>query len=69
MRVVDRLDRLRHDRIVRGHNQHHDIRHLRATCPHRRKGRVARCIEEGHLHAALIDLIGTDMLGNAAGLA
>jgi hypothetical protein len=49
--VVDRLDRLRHHRIVGGHHQHHDVGHLRAARAHRGEGRVARRVEEGQHRA------------------
>ena len=45
--VADRLDRLRHDAVVRRHHQHHDVRHLRAACAHGGEGRVAGRVDEG----------------------
>ena len=70
LRMRNRLDRLRHDGIIRRHDQNHDIRHLRAACAHRGEGRVARRIEERQMRAAFgRDLIGTDMLGDTASFA
>ena len=43
---------------------------MSATGAHLREGLVARCVEEGDLRlVGQADLIGTDMLGNAPGLA
>ena len=67
--VMDRLDRLRHDRVVGRHHQHHDVRHLRATGPHGGEGRMARRVEEGERRAVHVDLIGADMLRDPARLA
>ena len=69
-RVIDRLDRLRHDRVVGSDDQHHDIGHLRTARPHGRESRVARRIEEGQQLATIgFDLIGTDVLRDAPGFA
>ena len=45
--VADRLDRLRHDAVVGGDHQHHDVGHLRAAGAHGGEGGVARGVEEG----------------------
>ena len=67
--MADRFNRLRHDRIVRGHNQHHDIRHLRARARIEVKaawpGVSRKVISCRHS----VDLIGADMLGDATGFA
>ena len=47
--VADRLDRLRHDAVVGGHDQHDDVGHLGAAGAHRREGRVAGRVDEGDL--------------------
>ena len=67
--MVDCLNRLRHDPIIRGHYQNHDIGHLGATGPHGRKGGMARRINEGDFRATRRGhLIGADVLGNATRL-
>ena len=44
--MADRLDGLGHDTVIGGHDQHHDIGDLGTTGTHRRKGGVARRIDE-----------------------
>ena len=44
--VRDRLDRLRHDRVVGGDDEHDDVGHLRAARAHRGERLVARRVEE-----------------------
>ena len=69
-RMGDRLDRLRHDAVIGRDDEHDDIRHLGAAGAHRREGGVAGRIDEGHRQAVRRrDLIGADMLGDAAGFA
>ena len=68
--VADRLDRLLHDAVIGGDDQHDDVGDVGAARAHRGEGLVARRVDEGDLLAALQrDLIGADMLGDAAGLA
>ena len=67
--VVDRLDRLRHDAVVGGHHDHGDVRDLGAAGAHGREGLVARRVEEGDRVAVVVDLVGADVLRDAAGLA
>ena len=63
---MDRLTRLRHDTVVGGDHQHHDVGGLGTTGTHRRECLVARRVEEGD-HALLrLDVIGADVLGDAA---
>src|SRR5512146_646451 len=47
-RVVDRLDRLRHDAVICGHDENNQVGHLGSACPHGRKSFVTRSIEAGH---------------------
>jgi hypothetical protein len=68
-RVVNRLDGLRHDAVVRGNHQHDDIGHLRAPRTHRGERLVARRIEERDDAARRLHVVGADVLGDAAGLA
>ena len=68
--VVDGLDRLRHDAVVGRHHEHDDVRHLGAAGAHGGERLVARRIDERHLVAERRrDLIGADVLGDAARLA
>ena len=67
--VMDRLDRLRHDAVVGRDDQHHDIGHLGAARAHGGERGVARRVDEGDLLAVALDLIGADVLGDAARLA
>ena len=67
--VADRLFGLRHDAVVGRHDQHGDIGHVGAAGPHFGEGLVARRIDEGDLAAVLLDLIGADVLRDAAAFA
>ena len=66
--VIDRFHRLRHHAVVGGDDQDRDVGRLRAAGAHGGEGLVARRVDEGDLLAVLLDLIGADMLGDAAGL-
>ena len=46
LRVVDRLDGLRHHAVVGGHHQHHHVGHVRAAGTHGRERLVAGRIDE-----------------------
>src|SRR3546814_5362578 len=60
---------LRHYTVVGSHHQNDDIGCLGTASTHGGKRFVARSIQEGH-HAALgLDVVGADVLGNAAGFA
>ena len=52
-RVRDRLDGLRHDGIVGGHDEHDDVRDLRAARAHCRKRFVAGRVQERDLAVAI----------------
>ena len=67
--VVDRLDGLRHDAVVGGDHDHGDVGDLGAAGAHRGERLVARRVEEGDRLAVVVDLVGADVLGDAAGLA
>ena len=64
--MVDRLDCLRHDAVVRSDDQHNDIRNGRAARAHGGKRFVSGRIEEGNRLASDRDGICADMLRNAA---
>ena len=66
--VVDELNRLRHDAVVGGNDEYRDIGRLRAAGAHCRERLVAGRVDEGDLLAVLLDLVGADMLGDAARL-
>ena len=67
--VRDRFLRRRHHAVVGGNHQDHDVGHLGAAGAHGGKRFVARRVEEGDLLALNLDLVGADVLGDAAGLA
>ena len=68
--MIDRLDRLRHDGIVGRHDKHHDVRDLRAPCPHGRERRVAGSVQERQDRIVpRRDLVGAYVLRDAASLA
>ncbi len=67
--VVDRLDRLGHDTVIGGHDQHDDVGGLRATGAHGREGGVARRVDERDPLVVPHHLVGPDVLGDATGLA
>ena len=64
--MVDGLDRLRHDAVVGRHDDDRNVRYGGAAGAHRRKGFVARRIEEGHHAPCRLDVIGANVLGNTA---
>jgi hypothetical protein len=47
LRVADRLDRLRHDRVFGRDDEDYDVGHLRTAGPHCGEGLVTRRVEEG----------------------
>ena len=67
--VVDRLDGLRHDAVVRGDDDHRDVGHAGAAGAHRGERLMARCVEEGELLAVVLHLIRADVLGDPTRLA
>ena len=67
-RMLDSFYRLRHDTVIGGNHQHHDIRGLSTTRTHRGKCCVTRCIKECNRAVFCFCLVGTNMLGNTASL-
>jgi hypothetical protein len=74
--VIDGFQGLRHDAIVSGYHQHHDVRHLRSASTHAGESFVTRGIEEDDLAAegrrvgiGDRNFVCADVLGDAASLA
>ena len=67
--VVDGFDGLRHDAVVGGHDENHDVGGLGAAGAHGGEGGVARGVDEGDRLVVPHDLVGPDVLGDATGLA
>ena len=74
--VIDGFEGLGHDAVVGGHDHDDDVGDLGAACTHAGEGLVAGGIEEDDLAAegrrvflGDADLVGTDVLGDAAGFA
>ena len=67
--VVDGLDGLGHDAVIGSHDQNRDIGHVRTAGTHGGECLVARRVEEGDQAVVDLDLISTDGLCDAAGLA
>ncbi len=65
----NRLDRLRHDTVVGGHDQHGDICDLRAASAHGSERLVAWRVQEDDAPAFLLDDVGADALGDPTGFA
>ena len=66
LRMIDCLDGLRHYAVVCRNHEDRDIRNLRAACAHRRERLMSRRIEEDDLLSFADDLIGTNVLCDAA---
>ena len=67
--VVDRLDGLRHDAVIGGHHQYHDVSDLGPTRSHGGEGLVTRRVDEGDRMPVPFDLVRADVLGDPTGLA
>ena len=67
-RVGDGLLRLRHHAVVGCDDEDGDVGDLRAAGAHGGERLVARRVEEGDLPAVVVDLVGADVLGDAARL-
>ena len=71
--VVQRLDRLRHHTVVGRDHEDRDVGRLGTTGTHGGERLVTRGVDEGDLALFAVDLggdlVGTDVLGDAAGLA
>src|SRR4051812_36099518 len=69
LRVVDRLAGLRHHAVVGRDDDDRDVGDLGAAGAHGGERLVAGRVEEGDDLVADVDLVGADVLGDAAGLA
>jgi hypothetical protein len=67
--VVDGLLGLGLDAVVGRDNDHREVGHVGAAGAHGGESLVARRVEEGHDLVVVVDLVGADVLGDAAGLA
>ena len=69
-RVLDRLNGLRHDAIIRGDHEHDLVSDLGATSAHCGECFVARRVDEHHgMPVRRVDSVSADALRDAAGLA
>ena len=67
--VVNSLDRLWHNAVIGGDDQHDDVSHIGPTRPHGRECRVARRVDEGDPRSFVIDAVGANMLRDPASFA
>ena len=67
--MLDGFLGLRHDAVVGRHHQDHDVGRLRAAGTHGGERLVARRVEERDHAARRFHVVGTDVLGDAAGFA
>ncbi len=67
--VIDGFDGLRHDAVVGGHHQDDDIGDFRAAGAHARERLVAGRVDEHDFAVVLLDVVGADVLRDAAGFA
>ena len=65
--MVDGFLGLRHHAVIGGHDQDHDIRHLRAARAHARESFMARCVHEHHAAVVHQNFVGSDVLGDSPG--
>ena len=69
LRVIHRLDGLRHDAVIGGDDEHDDVRDRRPARPHRGECGVAGGVEEGDALVFARNGIRADVLRDAARLA
>ena len=68
LRVVESLDGLRLDAVIRSDDEYGDVGNLSAARAHRGEGLVSRRVEEDERVAVVFDARGSDVLRDAAGL-
>ena len=64
--MINCLDRLRHNAIIRSNHQHRNIRGIGSPHTHRRKRLMARCIQEGNTLPINGNHVSTDCLCDTA---
>ena len=69
LHVLERLVGLRHETVVSRHHKHGDVGDIGTAGAHLVEGGVTGRVEEGDLAVFELDLIGADVLGDAACLA
>ncbi len=64
--VVNGFHRLGHNAVIGSNHKNGNIRNVRTTRPHGSKRLMSGCVKEGNIPAAVLHLISTNMLRNAA---
>ncbi|MCH8948906.1 MAG: hypothetical protein IIB87_00830 [Chloroflexi bacterium] len=67
--MANRFLGLRHHSVIGRHHQHGDVGHIGAACPHFGECFVAGRIDKRNTAAFFFDLVGADVLCNAAAFA
>ena len=74
LRMAQRLQRLRHDAVIGGNHQHHDVGDIGAPGAHGAERGMTRRVEKSDLSQAFFRIgmgdgnrVGADVLGDAAG--
>lgn len=67
LRVVDTLYGLRFDSFIRSHDDDGDVGELRSSGAHDGEGLMSGSIQECYPVPVLLDLVGTDLLGDSSG--
>ena len=67
--MLDGFLRLRHDAVISCHHQNHNVGRVGTTGTHGGERLVTRGIEKRHHAARGFHVVGTNVLGNAPGLA
>ena len=67
--MIERLNGLGHHAVIGGNDENDNVCGARTASTHGGKRLVARSIDKGDLATLFDDLVGTDVLGDAAGFA
>ena len=65
--MINGFNGLRHHAVIGGHHQNDDVGDFGAARPHGRERLMTRRVQKGDLSPFGGDMVGADMLGNAAG--